>query len=76
MLGVAIGKHQVKIHLVDELETGFAVGVVVVEIGLEKWVAFVVEKCFCDLLIPRQKCRDDLVVRHLIYMQKSCIHVL
>jgi hypothetical protein len=64
LLGVAIGKHQVKIHLVDELETGFAVGVVVVEIGLEKWVALVVEEHARNALILAENGTNDFLVGH------------
>ena len=64
MLGVAIGKHQVKIHLVDELETGFAISIVIVKIRFEKWVALVVEEHARNALILAENGTNDFLVGH------------
>ena len=64
LLGVGIRKHQVEVDLVDELDAGFAVGVVVVEIGLEKWVALVVEEHARSALILAENGTNDFLVGH------------
>lgn len=64
LLGVGIRKHQVEVDLVDELGAGFAVGVVVVEIGLEKWVALVVEEHARNALILAENGTNDFLVGH------------
>ena len=64
MLGVAIGKHQVKIHLVDELETGFAISIVVVEIRFEKRITLMIEKNVRYALILVENGTDDFLVGH------------